>query len=61
MVSVDRGRERDRSQTVAPWAQNHIDLPLRRPAGGVTPAGESYTYAANDMSVGDVDGDGTYE
>jgi len=27
----------------------------------VTPAGEAYTYSANDMSVGDVDGDGQYE
>ena len=27
----------------------------------MTPSGEAYTYAANDMSVGDVDGDGTYE
>ncbi|QFZ20135.1 rhamnogalacturonan lyase family protein [Saccharothrix syringae] len=39
----------------------HYDLPLRRPAGGVTPAGEAYTYSANDVSVGDVDGDGRYE
>ncbi|WP_205857681.1 rhamnogalacturonan lyase, partial [Phytoactinopolyspora endophytica] len=27
----------------------------------VTPAGEEYSYSANDMSVGDVDGDGQYE
>lgn len=27
----------------------------------MTPAGEAYTYSANDMSVGDVDGDGQYE
>ncbi|MEV4351993.1 rhamnogalacturonan lyase [Actinoplanes sp. NPDC049596] len=39
----------------------YYDLPLRKPAGGVTPAGEAYTYSANDMSVGDVDGDGQYE
>ena len=32
-----------------------------KPADGVTPKGEAYTYSANDMSVGDVDGDGTYE
>ena len=32
-----------------------------KPADGVTPTGEAYTYSANDMSVGDVDGDGTYE
>ena len=39
----------------------YYDLPLRKPADGVTPAGEAYTYSANDMSVGDVDGDGQYE
>ncbi|MEU8610450.1 rhamnogalacturonan lyase, partial [Actinoplanes sp. NPDC048791] len=33
----------------------------RKPADGVTPSGQTYTYTANDMSVGDVDGDGQYE
>ena len=41
--------------------KRYYDLPLRKPADGVTPAGEAYTYSANDMSVGDVDGDGQYE
>ncbi|WP_169743142.1 hypothetical protein, partial [Glycomyces tenuis] len=27
----------------------------------VTPAGESYTYEINDVSVGDLTGDGQYE
>ena len=61
VVSVVRGREGDRSQPAAPWAEAYVDLPLQKPADGVTPAGEAYTYAANDMSVGDMDGDGTYE
>ncbi len=47
--------------TVSPWPAAHYDLPLRKPPDGVTPAGEAYTYSANDMSVGDVDGDGQYE
>ncbi|MFD4669066.1 rhamnogalacturonan lyase [Lentzea sp. NPDC058450] len=34
------------------------DVPLQIPAGGTTPSGESYTYVANDVSVGDLDGDG---
>ncbi|WP_367882345.1 rhamnogalacturonan lyase [Rathayibacter oskolensis] len=34
---------------------------MQKPADGVTPAGEAYTYSANDMSVGDMDGDGDYE
>ncbi|HEY0737375.1 MAG TPA: rhamnogalacturonan lyase [Herpetosiphonaceae bacterium] len=46
---------------VRPWAQAYVELPLTKPADGVTPAGETYTYSANDMSVGDVDGDGAYE
>ncbi|GAA1546752.1 rhamnogalacturonan lyase [Kribbella lupini] len=61
VVSLVNGRERDRSASVTPWANSYTELPLRKPADGVTPAGEIYTYAANDMSVGDVDGDGQYE
>jgi hypothetical protein len=61
VASVVRGREVTRSGSVTPWAAGHYDLPLRKPADGVTPAGEAYTYSANDMSVGDVDGDGQYE
>lgn len=41
--------------------ENYIDIPLMVPEAGVTPAGQSFTYNANDMSVGDVDGDGEYE
>lgn len=47
--------------TATAWDATYYDLPLRKPADGVTPAGEAYTYSANDMSVGDVDGDGQYE
>lgn len=36
--------------------QSYFDLPLDIPRGG-----SDYTYAANDCSVGDVDGDGEYE
>ncbi|WP_433161062.1 rhamnogalacturonan lyase [Kribbella sp. CA-247076] len=61
VVSVVKGREADRSDSVSPWAAGYTELPLRKPADGVTPAGEAYTYSANDMSVGDVDGDGQYE
>ncbi|ADB34337.1 hypothetical protein Kfla_5324 [Kribbella flavida DSM 17836] len=61
VTSLVNGRERERSPEVSPWTGGHRDLPLRKPADGVTPAGEAYTYAANDLSVGDVDGDGQYE
>ncbi|MFS0489416.1 rhamnogalacturonan lyase [Leadbetterella byssophila] len=39
----------------------YLNIPLQVPEGGVTLSGESYTYAPNDASVGDVDGDGEYE
>ena len=35
-----------------------LDVPIQPPAGGTTPDGVAFTYAANDASVGDLDGDG---
>lgn len=61
VCAVIDGKEVDRSAEVTPWENSYYELPLRKPASGVTPAGEIYTYSANDMSVGDVDGDGQYE
>ena len=52
-VSPVRG---GRSASATPWAAGHTELPLQKPADG-----PGYTYSANDMSVGDVDGDGRYE
>ena len=48
-------------EPVSVWEKGCYDLPLQRPEGGVTPAGQTFEYTANDMSVGDVDGDGVYE
>lgn len=39
----------------------YLTLPLQVPPGGTTPSGEAFTYSANDLSVGDLDGDGDYE
>lgn len=39
----------------------YISIPLNRPNSGTTPDGRTYSYTANDASVGDVDGDGEYE
>ena len=61
VAAVVGGVELQRSEEVDPWAQGYTDIPLQKPADGVTPAGESYTYSANDMSLGDADGDGDYE
>ena len=57
-VAADDGEQ---SAEVSPAVDGYLELPLQKPADGVTPAGESYTYSANDMSVGDVDGDGQLE
>ena len=47
--------------SAAVWPASYLSIPLTKPADGVTPAGEAYTYRANDASVGDLDGDGEYE
>lgn len=47
--------------SAAGTGEGYLELPLQKPADGVTPAGEAYTYHANDMSVGDVNGDGELE
>lgn len=39
----------------------YINIPLDLPEDGVTPDGQRYSYSPNDVSVGDVDGDGEYE
>ena len=39
----------------------YLNIPLKCPEPGKTPSGDTYTYNANDASIGDVDGDGEYE
>jgi hypothetical protein len=55
--------EQEKSKEVKAFStnDNYIDIPMHIPEGGKTPANEEYTYNVNDMSVGDVDGDGEYE
>ncbi|MCI4653950.1 rhamnogalacturonan lyase [Sphingomonas aquatilis] len=40
------------------WAKGYWSIPLDPPAGGTTPDGEAYSYTANDVGMGDLDGDG---
>ena len=63
VAAVRDGVEAEVCKAVQAWksGENYIDIPMRIPEGGVTPAGEVYEYRINDMSVGDVDGDGEYE
>ncbi|MRX46689.1 rhamnogalacturonan lyase family protein [Pedobacter puniceum] len=58
---VINGTEFTDSKTATIWQQTFLRIALIPPPDGVTPAGESFTYTANDCSVGDVDGDGEYE
>ncbi len=50
-------------EAVKAWksGSNYIEIPMQIPEGGVTPSGEHFTYTVNDMSIGDIDGDGEYE
>ncbi|MGW3888592.1 rhamnogalacturonan lyase family protein [Micromonospora chokoriensis] len=59
--AVVGGVEQAASAPALQFGAGYLDVPLQVPAGGSTPSGESYTYSANDASVGDLNGDGTYE
>lgn len=58
---VIEGKEKQVSEDIQVWDANYLTVPLSKPEGGTTPDGVTYTYSANDASVGDVDGDGEYE
>jgi len=58
---VLNGIEGEASAPVTVWAKNQLSVPIQMPPGGTLPDGRTYTYTANDASVGDVDGDGIYE
>lgn len=59
--TVLEGSETGDAETAEAQAQNYIPVNLQKPSGGTTPDGVSYTYSANDCSVGDLDADGEYE
>lgn len=61
VAAVTAGVEAPASEPAVAMGDGFLDIALQRPSDGVTPAGEAYTYAAGDVSVGDVDGDGQYE
>ncbi len=61
VAAVLDGKEQLPCKAVRPWKNGYLDVPLHKPEGGVTPAGQPYEYTANDLSVGDVDGDGQLE
>lgn len=57
-LAVDGGAA---GAAVRVWTQGYLPIPLDPPADRTTPEGERYGYTANDVSVGDLDGDGRYE
>jgi hypothetical protein len=59
--AVIDGVEQPSDAAVPVLANNWFDIPLSVPDGGETPDGVNYTYSPNDLSVGDIDGDGEYE
>ena len=56
VVTKADGQTVDTSEPVKAWGDVYLKLKLERPADGA-----DYSYTPNDMSVGDVDGDGQYE
>lgn len=61
VAAVVDGVEQPASEPVSVWRHPYLEIPLRRPAGGITPDGVRYDYSPNDLSVGDLTGDGRYE
>lgn len=63
VAPIKNGEELAPCEAVRAWKGDgaYLEIPLKKPEGGVTPAGQEYTYSVGDMSVGDVDGDGAYE
>lgn len=72
VVTKVNGSTIENSAEVTPWGKKYLSLKLDRPKGGTIsnwsntdastgPTTATYAYYPNDMSVGDVDGDGQYE
>ncbi|WAC49969.1 rhamnogalacturonan lyase [Asticcacaulis sp. SL142] len=61
VAAVTGTKETSTSADARVWAAGYLNIPLNKPADGTTPDGQTYSYTANDASVGDLDGDGRYE
>lgn len=57
-LSNQNGKQLSIAVWCSGWLSEH---PAESSWNGTTPAGQSYFYAPNDASIGDVDGDGEYE
>lgn len=72
VVTKVNGEVVETSEAITPWENKFLTLQLQRPESGVhatwgdgkdipVKSNVPYSYYPNDMSVGDVDGDGQYE
>ncbi len=64
--AILNGNEIEATNAPDVWETDYMKIHLNRPEGGTSPAGGSkeqreYTYTPDDVSVGDVDGDGEFE
>lgn len=61
IATVVDGVETGYTDAFEVWGEQYVDIDMEPPAGGTTPDGVEYTYAPNDATVADLDGDGAYE
>lgn len=64
--AILNGEEKESATANNVWASDFMKIHLDRPAGGTSKPGgakeqRNYTYTPDDVSVGDVDGDGEFE
>lgn len=64
--AILNGEEKESTEAKNVWGSDFMKIHLDRPEAGVSPAGgakedRNYNYTPDDVSVGDVDGDGEFE
>jgi lysophospholipase L1-like esterase len=61
LASSGIGSDASKPDKVKAWGNQYKEFQLVKPADEIMPDGTTCTYTANDMSVGDLNGDGDYE
>lgn len=61
VVVVNKGWKEKLFKEVFVWWENVLEVLFNKLEGGIMLDGKLYMYSVNDVSVGDVDGDGEYE
>ena len=59
--AVTNGVEGETSAPAIVIDNAYLNIPITAPPSGTNAGGGSYSYSANDASIGDLDGDGQYE